>query len=167
MQVASEVARRHGTGNVAFVWLGNVSGTQRDRLEHDIAGLGVDNVHFVGEHPNAPALFREFDVFCVPSHEDPFACAVLECAAAGVPVVRFRAADGREVFGSNGGAIVVDYLDVPAMGQAITDLVADPARRRALGEQAKECAQDFDVRAAGPRVVEVIKQTARSRARAG
>jgi glycosyltransferase involved in cell wall biosynthesis len=161
VQVAREVARRDGARDVAFVWLGTVSDTQRQRLEHDIAGLGVENVHFVGEHPNGPALFREFDVFCLPSHEDPFACAVLECAAGAVPTVRFRSADGREVFGSQGGAVVVDYLDVPAMGQAIAELAADPARRRAVGEDARQCAQDFDVRVAGPRVVELIKQTAR------
>jgi glycosyltransferase involved in cell wall biosynthesis len=164
VQVAREVARRDAAADVAFVWLGNVSDAQRERLEHDIAGLGVDGVRFVGEHPNAPALFREFDLFCLPSHEDPFACVLLECAAGGVPTVRFRAADGREVFGSNGGAIVVDYLDVPAMAEGISDLVDDPARRRALGEQARECVQGFDVRVAGPRVVELIKQTARSRA---
>jgi glycosyltransferase involved in cell wall biosynthesis len=104
-------------------------------------------------------------VFCLPSHEDPFACVLMESAVGGVPTVRFRAADGREVFGSNGGAVVVDYLDVPAMGAAIADLVADPAGRHALGEEAKQCAQDFDVRVAGPCVVDLIKQTAGSRAR--
>ncbi len=72
---------------------------------------------------------------------------------------------GWQLFGSKEGAVVVDYLDVPAMGAAIGDLMADPARRRALGEEARQCAQDFDVRVAGPRVVDLIKQTARSRTR--
>jgi glycosyltransferase involved in cell wall biosynthesis len=162
VQVAREVAKRRGAADVAFVWVGQVSDSQRTRLEHDIAGLGVDNVHFIGEHPNGPALFREFDVLCLPSHEDPFSCVALESAAGAVPVVRFRGADGREVFGSRGGARIVDYLDVPAMGAAVNELLADPERRRALGEQAKQCAQGFDVRILGPRVVEVIKATARS-----
>ena len=165
VQVAREVARRHENGAIAFVWVGKVPERQRNRLEHDIAGLGVDTVHFVGEHANGPALFREFDVLCVPSHEDPFACVLMESAAGGVPSVRFRAADGGEVFGSNGGAVVVDYLDVPAMGAAIADLAADPARLHALGEEAKKCAQDFDVGFGGPRVVDLIKQTAGDRAR--
>jgi len=165
LQVAADVARRGRARDVAFVWLGHVDDAQRDRLRHDIAALGLDNVHFIGEHANGPALFREFDVLCMPSREDPFACALLETAAGGVPTVRFRDADGREVFGSNGGAIIVDYLDVVAMAQAIGDLAADPLRRHTLGEQAKQCVQEFDVRVAGPRVVELIKQTARSRAR--
>ena len=163
VQVAQELAHRHGDPDVEFVWLGRLSTGQRDQLQHDITALGLHNVHFIGAQINAPALFREFDVLCMPSREDPYACVLLECAAGGVPSVRFRGADGRPVFGSSGGAIVVDYLDVNAMAQAIADLVNDRSRLQALGAQAKVSVQEFDVNVLGPQIVELIKKTARLR----
>jgi glycosyltransferase involved in cell wall biosynthesis len=165
VQVAREVGRRHRDSEVAFVWLGHAGIGQSDQLRHDIAAMGLGNVHFIGEQANGPALFREFDVLCLPSREDPFACVLLESAAGGVPSVRFRDAGGRPVFGSNGGAIVVDYLDVAAMGQALADLIDDRPRLHALGAQAKECVQELDVRNAGPQIAELIHATARSRVR--
>ena len=161
VQVAREVGRTHSDTDVAFVWLGHAYPSQREQLDHDIAAMGLGNVHFIGEQANAPALFRELDVLCVPSREDPFPCVQLEAAAGGVPAVRFRDATSRPVFGSKGGAIVVDYLDVVAMGQALVDLIVDRPRLLALGAQAKECVQEFDVRIAGPRIVELIRTTAR------
>lgn len=163
VQVAREVGRRHVGSEVAFVWLGKASIEQSAQLQHDIAAMGLGNVLFVGEQANGPALFREFDVLCLPSREDPFACVQLESAAGGVPTVRFRDAGDRSVFGSNGGAIVVDYLDVATMGQVLTDLIADRPRLHALGAQAKECVLELDVSAAGPRIAELIRTTARSR----
>jgi glycosyltransferase involved in cell wall biosynthesis len=163
VQVAREVGRIRSDSEVAFVWLGRAHPSQIEQLQHDIAATSVRNVRFLGEQANAPALFRQFDVLCVPSREDPFPCTQLESAAGAVPAVRFRDAEGRPVFGSNGGAIVVDYLDVTALATALADLIADPARLQTLGAQAKECVRDFDVRVAGPRIVESIRTTGRSR----
>jgi glycosyltransferase involved in cell wall biosynthesis len=162
VQVAREVARGYQNSEVAFVWLGHAYPTQSQQLQHDIAAMGLGNVHFVGEHANAAALFREFDVLCVPAREDPFPCTQLEAAAGGVPAVRFRDAGGRPVFGTSGGAIVVDYLDVAAMGQALSDLIVDRPRLHALGVEAKQCVQELDVRVAGPRIVNLIRTAARS-----
>jgi glycosyltransferase involved in cell wall biosynthesis len=114
-------------------------------------------VRFIQDQANGPALFREFDLLCVTSREDPFPCTQLESAAGGVPAVRFRDAGSCPVFGANGGAIVVDYLDVTAMGKAVCDLIADRERLHALGAEAKASVQEFDVRVAGPRIVDLIR----------
>jgi glycosyltransferase involved in cell wall biosynthesis len=92
-------------------------------------------VHFRGrvDRADLPALFRSADVVvCVPWYE-PFGIVPLEAMACGVPVV--AAAVGglidTVVHGLTG--LHVPPRDPDAIAAAVTELLADPARRAAYG----------------------------------
>jgi glycosyltransferase involved in cell wall biosynthesis len=95
----------------------------------------LDRVHFRGrvDRADLPALFRSADVVvCVPWYE-PFGIVPLEAMACGVPVV--AAAVGglidTVVHGLTG--LHVPPRDPDAIAAAVTELLADPARRAAYG----------------------------------
>jgi len=137
IQMAAHIVSRHPDLDVHFVWVGS---TETDLWAlHDIEKMGLSGrVHFVGQIEEPTPMYADFDVFCLTSREDPFPLVMLEMAALGVPVVGFDNGGIVEFAGADECCIVVDYLDVAALGLAVTDLLASPARRSALGEKSGE-----------------------------
>jgi glycosyltransferase involved in cell wall biosynthesis len=142
-----------------FVWVGGESsGPAWGALWHDITRLGLERyVHFVGVQVDPRPFFEAFDIFTLVSREDPFPLVALEAAALGVPVICFDRAGGAPELVEEDAGIVVPYLDVPAMARAVTDLIASPERRRALGERAaSKVRARHDVEVQAPRIAEIV-----------
>jgi glycosyltransferase involved in cell wall biosynthesis len=106
------------------------------RLRELARDLGcADRVTLLGGVPreDVPALLRSADaVVCVPWYE-PFGIVPLEAMACGVPVVAASVGGlvDSVVHGSTG--LHVPPRDPAALAAALRDLLADPARRAALG----------------------------------
>jgi glycosyltransferase involved in cell wall biosynthesis len=102
----------------------------------------ADRIEFRGYVPDAGREIPQFDLLVLPSHAEPGATVVCEAAAAGVPTV------GSEVGGIvdnlGDGGVLVPPGDPGRLAEAITALLADPARRRELGEKALGGAHRFD-----------------------
>ena len=80
-------------------------------------------------------FLNTLDVLAVPAaYDDPKGLALLEAMACGVPTVAPRRGTYTELIERTGGGLLVPPDDIEAFGQALVDLAADPARRRALGE---------------------------------
>jgi glycosyltransferase involved in cell wall biosynthesis len=114
----------------------------RNEVIARIAELGLgDRVELVGPL-DTPALverYRACDVFVQPSLAECFPVTVLEAMACARPIVATDVGGVSEELGDAG--IVVPPGDARALGNALEPLVADPARREALGEAAHERAQ--------------------------
>jgi glycosyltransferase involved in cell wall biosynthesis len=93
-------------------------------------------VHFAGElSPHAVGTFlRALDVFVFPSVAETFGLAVVEAAAAGLPVVANDLGVLREVLAVDGEpcALFVDANDTEAFAAAVARLFATPSLRAAL-----------------------------------
>lgn len=64
------------------------SGPLEKDLRNQALNLGVaQNVTFLGQRPDVPALLSAFDVFAFPSHFEGFSVALLEAQANGLPCV--------------------------------------------------------------------------------
>ena len=142
VQLAVALRRRRPEARVRFVWVGGAGdgpGLERVGLDVARAGLG-EVVSFVGEVEDPAPWFAAFDVFCLTSREDPFPLVCLEAMARGVPVVTFANGGMEELAVAGGGSnlVVVPYLDVEAMADAVVVLVEDPAARRALGDRGRD-----------------------------
>ena len=139
IQMANDICRNRPDLDLHFVWVGAPS-LERTPVEFDLAKMGLaDRVHFVGEVDRPDDLFSAFDVFALTSREDPFPLVMLETAAIGVPIVSFANGGVSELAGSalpsERRAIVVDYLDVAALGEAVVDLCENEGERLALGRR--------------------------------
>jgi glycosyltransferase involved in cell wall biosynthesis len=160
VQLAMQAKRRLGNTQCHFVWLGGDAESHREAL-HDVSQLGLQrNCHFVQAVSEPVAYYNAFDLFALTSREDPFSVAMLEAAAAGLPIICFANAGGAPELVEDDAGIVVPYLDVPAMAQACVDLLLDEKRRKELGQNAKTKVQTrYFLAVQGPKFLEVLNQT--------
>jgi glycosyltransferase involved in cell wall biosynthesis len=156
-----------GRRDVHFVWVGDrAGGSERDQLDFDLRHADVEGrFHMVGLQSNSFDWYRAFDVFALTSREDPYPLVGLETALLEVPMVCFDAGGMTELVarstdeGAGESGVVVPYVDVEAMADAILGLLDDPARRQAMGRQAASVVQrDHEVEVAGPQLLEVIER---------
>ena len=102
------------------------------------ASLGVDaRVELTGGLVGE-AKWREFesaDVFAYPTENDGQPLAVIEAMAAGLPIVASTYGGIPDTLGDTG--MLVEPGDADALADALVALIAEPQRRRALGEAAR------------------------------
>jgi UDP-glucose:(heptosyl)LPS alpha-1,3-glucosyltransferase len=106
--------------------------------------LGIDSrVTMVGHASDPVPFYAAADAFALPTYFDPFANATLEAMAAGLPVVTSGQNGAAEVLRSGlDGLVVGDPDDVAGLAEALGSL-ADPAARRAMGQQARQTALKY------------------------
>jgi glycosyltransferase involved in cell wall biosynthesis len=125
----------HPELKVHFTWVGKVNAYDQPLIEHDLQHAGLKEVvHFIGEVTQPAPVYGSFDIFLLPSREDPFPLVCIEVGAMGKPIVCFEGATGTAEVLCHGGGMIVPYLDVEAMGRAVVDYARDPERRRKDGE---------------------------------
>lgn len=117
----------------------------RERLE---LGEQVTVINDLG--PNDPrliALYHAADVFALPSRAETFGIAVVEAAAAGLPVIATRIGAFADIVDHGVTGLLVSAGDADGVGEQLAALVADPERRRRMGVAAAErAARRFDAR---------------------
>jgi len=114
-------------------------------------------IHWIPEHLDRATvrqLYSHAAVFVCPSVYEPFGITNLEAMACGVPVVATRVGGIPEVVVHGRTGLLVDPPDDPMtpggahrvardLAAAINALVADPARRKAMGEAGRERAVEL------------------------
>ena len=89
---------------------------------------------------DSEAELAQWDVFVLPSREDPFPLAVLEAMVAGLPIVASGVDGIPEQLGRDSG-LLIPVGDAHALSEALLKLVEAPDQRRALGHAARERAR--------------------------
>ncbi|RBY83284.1 glycosyltransferase family 4 protein [Blastococcus sp. TF02A-26] len=119
-----------------------IGGAGREEASLRAAAAGLP-VTFPGFVDDAYAFLRQLDVFCLSSRREALPLVLLEAMAAGLPCVSTAVGDVRTAVGDD--AVVVPVEDPEALATALRDLLADPGRRAALGQRARERAvREFD-----------------------
>ena len=117
-------------------------GEDRERLEGLAASAPAASVVFAGQVPeeDLPQAYAIGDVFAMPCRDrfaglevEGWGIVFVEAAACGLPVVAGDSGGASEAVLDGETGIVVDGADVEAVGDAVADLLADPARARRMG----------------------------------
>ncbi|MHB1024885.1 MAG: glycosyltransferase [Desulfobacteria bacterium] len=120
--------------NVIFLLVGRDSGTMeatRARVrERAIEG----SFRFLGSRTDVPDLLRASDLFVHPSREEGFSNAILEAMAAGLPVVACDVGGNPEAVVDGETGCLVPPRTAAAFASAVAELLADPEKRKAMGE---------------------------------
>jgi glycosyltransferase involved in cell wall biosynthesis len=96
-------------------------GSQRAALAALVQRLGLGSrVVFTGFRADARALYATFDLFVLNSNDEPYGLAILEAAAAGVPVVA-TATVGATAIAEHLPLRLVPVGSQPALAQAMRD----------------------------------------------
>ena len=115
-------------------------GSERDMLQAAAQRLGVrPRVEFLGHVPNADlrAVLRGWDVFVLPSLEEPLGIVVVEAMAAGLAIVATAAGGVLDLVRDAETALLVKPGDSAALAAAQVRLAQDPDLRQRLGQAAR------------------------------
>ncbi len=130
-------------------------GPMRDELTQRAPG----NVEFLGFRDDMPGVYASLDVLVQPSYREGMPMTILEAMACGVPVVATRVGAAADVIDDGRTGLLVAAADVPALTAAVRSLLADEARRSAMGAAARQAvAADFTVDAMARRYAEQYRQ---------
>lgn len=114
-------------------------GPERAGLEQLATTLGIaELVHFSGHSATPRAAYSCFDLFALSSDTEQMPLSVLEAMAAGLAVAATDVGDVASMLAEPNRPFVV-ARDAASLAAAIATLLADPARRRAIG--AANCAR--------------------------
>jgi glycosyltransferase involved in cell wall biosynthesis len=100
-------------------------------------------VHGVVPRERVAALYRDADVFVMPSRKEPYGTAYGEAMAAGLPVVGWRAGNLPYLAGHEQEGLILDPGDGRALTAALRRLSEDQPLRVALGDAARARAATF------------------------
>lgn len=135
---AAAVMKRDG-GDALFALVGY--GPEGERLKARARELGLgDQVAFTGPvpHGEVPAYFQACDLFAITSRHEGTCMVLLEAALAGKPIVATRFAGAIDLLAGRSPETLVDLDDAAGVARAVAGLIADPARRAALGAALRE-----------------------------
>jgi glycosyltransferase involved in cell wall biosynthesis len=117
-------------------------GPLEQRLQREIAALGLKDIAtLAGFRSDLPQLLPGFDLVVHPAEREGLGLALLEAAAAGVPVVACAAGGVPDVVEQGMTGVLVPVGDAAALRNAIGRLLASPAERARLGAAARARAE--------------------------
>lgn len=140
LEVASGLRDRHPSLRYCFVG----DGPLRGWLETEIRRRSLEG--FVALHSgerDARHVYGAFDIAAQASDSEGLPNAVLEAAAAGLPIVATAVGGTAEILTSGADGLLVPKGDRQALGEAIRQLAEDHECRRRLGLAARARAEEF------------------------
>jgi glycosyltransferase involved in cell wall biosynthesis len=109
------------------------------QLAKQAAALGVgDRVRLLGHRADARQLLDAADVFVLPSLHEGMPLVALEAMEASLPVVATRVTGSEEVVMDGETGLLVPAQDAPALGRALSTLLADPVLRARMGRAGRQ-----------------------------
>lgn len=127
---------RPGFPDLHLVLVG--SGPLEAQVRAEAARAGVaDAVIFTGHHDAVEQILPAFDLHLLLSRNEGFGIATIEAMACGVPAVGTDVPGTADILRDSGGGLLVPLDDEAVAAQAVANLLADPARRQAMGRQGR------------------------------
>jgi glycosyltransferase involved in cell wall biosynthesis len=107
--------------------------------------LQLENVRFHGRADGADLvdLFRQADLFVLPSEREGMPLVLLEAMAMGLPTVATDIAGNRDVVIDGENGRLVPLNDTAAMRRALIELVSDDVLYRRMSESARKSAERY------------------------
>lgn len=102
-----------------------------------------DSMQFLGMRDDIPELMAAMDVLVLASYAEGIPRVLLEAAAMGKPTVGSDVRGTREVIVDGETGYLVPARDALALADAISRLLADPARARKMGQAASQRAKSY------------------------
>jgi glycosyltransferase involved in cell wall biosynthesis len=116
------------------------------RLLHRSVAWGVqDRVHLLGRvgRADVPALLRSADVLVTVPVYEPFGIVPLEAMACGIPVVASAVGGMLDTVVGGVTGVHVPPGDIERLAKEVSWLLADPSRRRSLGDAGAVAARRY------------------------
>jgi glycosyltransferase involved in cell wall biosynthesis len=114
-------------------------GELEQALRTQAAAQGVcGQVLFAGARADVAQLLPALDIFVLPSLTEGLSIALLEAAAAALPIVATAVGGNPEIVRHGETGLLVPPANGAALQEAVCQLLSDPLGRQALGRRARE-----------------------------
>ena len=135
---AARLVRQRGQA-IELVIVGD--GPERASLQSMATALQIgDCVHLVGWRDDVASLLAGFDVLAMPSRSEGYSLAMVEAAAAALPLVATAVGGNPEIVQQGKTGLLVPDDDAPALADALARLASDVGLRERLGDAARQWA---------------------------
>lgn len=134
--LAAALHRIDSAGGPGFDLVVVGGGDSDGRIRALFEGLRHVSVRFVGESQEVGRHLAASDIFVLASWHENLSNALLEAMSYGLPVIATDVGGNREVV-LKGGGVLVDAHSPEQLARALSELLANPARRRLLGREAR------------------------------
>lgn len=109
-------------------------GPEQAAIEARVEALGLrSSVRLLGHRPDVETVLAALDLFVLSSVSEGLSNTILEAMAAGAPVVATRVGGADEMVVEGATGLLVESGQAGALATAIAGLLADDARRAAMG----------------------------------
>lgn len=141
------------------------SGPDREAFADQITRLGLTGrAHLPGTTPDLNAELAAASIYVLSSRHEGLPMVLLEAMTVGVPAVSFDCPTGpAEIIEPGANGILVPPENVPALADAICELIEDPVRRRAMGAAALRGAGRWSIDAVARRWERLFTELAEGR----
>ncbi len=142
--------------HVRFVMAGG--GDMEQAMINLAAKRGIaDRFHFTGflKGKEVYQMFRDSDVYVMPSVSEPFGISPLEAMEMGVPSIISKQSGCAEILDN---VIKTDYWDIDAMADAMHALTSYPALHKELKDRGIEEIHGITWEKAGKKVIDIYKK---------
>jgi glycosyltransferase involved in cell wall biosynthesis len=145
--VLFDALARIADGGPQFTLIVFGQGPLRDALERRASALGLsERVRFAGFRQDLARWMGALDLLVHPAFAEGLGVSLLQASAAGVPIVACRAGGIPEAVRDGINGLLVAPGDTAALADAISQLLHDAARRKALGDAGRQLiASEFSV----------------------
>ncbi|VAW86917.1 UDP-glucose:(heptosyl) LPS alpha1,3-glucosyltransferase WaaG [hydrothermal vent metagenome] len=129
----------------------------KDKQLRRYQSIATQRIHYVGAVDDAKPYYGCADAFVLPTLYDPFANAILEAMACGLPVITSNKCGAVDIIESGKNGFICDALDTPSIVQAMQSLL-DPATRQRIGQAGQERVQAFTLEAMSQQLLNLYQQ---------
>ena len=130
--------------DVFLVLVGDGSPTL-ENLRAYVRSLGLEGkILFTGRRSDIPNVLAGFDLFALATEQEASGTVFVEAAAAGLPVIGTDVGGVSEMLRDGETGLLVPLHDAAALAAALTALIDDPERRRAMGRAGMRAVREGD-----------------------
>ncbi len=159
VEAAAKVLRKNI--NVRFVMAGG-GDMEKDMIRLAAKRNIADRFHFTGflRGKEVYQMFRDSDVYVMPSVSEPFGISPLEAMEMGVPSIISKQSGCAEILNN---VIKTDYWDVDAMADAMHSIITNKALYDTLRDRGIEEIHGITWEKAGKKVIDIYNRVIESR----
>lgn len=123
----------------------------------------ADAVAFKGflAREQMPPIYREADVFVLPSQQEGMSIALLEAMASGLPVIVTDTGGTAELVAQGQNGEIIPWSDVPTLTRALQNLLNSDSLRRQMGAESRRRAMQFGWPVLATRYIELCARVMR------
>jgi len=119
-------------------------GPAREELARLAEELGLKrHVQFLGNRSDIMRLYKQADLFVLPTLVENHSLAIMEAQFAGLPVIATRAGGNSELIVPDHTGVLVDPADADQLFEALRSLMNDGERRRRLAATGQAWARKY------------------------